>query len=331
MATKTNEKTNKKRGIAAEVSQQIIEALERGVRPWEPRFDHDKAGGPMAPMNAITGKPYRGINVLILGMSPLAFMSGDPRWATYKQAQESGWQVKKGSRSTGIVFYNPPEPADADDGEAEDRPGGRIMRVLKSFNVFHASQIDGIPAFRPPTIEEAPWRRPEAAETILKGSKAQVRVGGSQAFYSPSTDHIQMPPDSAFRSPEAWAGTALHELAHWADAPTRLNRDLSGRYGSAAYALGELRAEISSAFTCATIGISTEFGNSAAYIASWLKALKNDKRELFRAAADAQKTTDFLLNFHPAYAASLKHDPHPGGLKEALTRSSPTTGATPSI
>jgi len=120
--------------------------------------------------------------------------------------------------------------------------------------------------------------RPEAADTILKNSGAVVRTGGDRAFYSPSTDHIQLPPDHAFRGPPEFAATALHELAHWTGHPSRLDRDsgMQARYGSAAYAMEELRAELASAFVAAELGIPTDIPQHASYIASWIKPLKED-------------------------------------------------------
>jgi antirestriction protein ArdC len=254
----------------------------------------------LVPFFAATDKRYHGVNVLILGMAMRAFQSGDPRWMTYQQAHEKHWQVRKGEKSTTIFFSKPYE---IDDEEADD--GKKTIRVLKHYAVFHASQIDGIPAYKAPTVEEAPWSRPEAADIILKNSQAVVRIGGDRAFYSPSTDHIQLPPEHAFRGPPEFAATALHELGHWTGHPSRLNRDMQHRFGSAAYAMEELRAELASAFVAAELGIPTDIPQHASYIANWIKPLKEDKREIFRAAADAQKIVDLVLGFHPDYAAQI--------------------------
>jgi antirestriction protein ArdC len=281
-----------------EFSDKIIAELERGVKPWVRPWDPDKCAGPQAPVNPATKAAYHGINVLILGMSPLAFMTGDPRWMTYQQASEKGWQVKKGEKSTTIFFtkkYN------VDDNEAED--GKKQIRVLRHYAVFHASQVEGVSAFVPPTIEEAPWRRPEAADIILQNSGAVVRTGGDRAFYSPTTDHIQLPPESAFHGPAEWAAVALHEAGHWSGHPSRLNRDLSGAKGSVLYAKEELRAELTSSFLAGELGIPSDIPNHASYIDNWLSVLKSDRREIFRAAADAQQIVDCLLGFHPDFAA----------------------------
>ena len=284
----------------AEVTAQIIAALEAGTPPWRRPWDADKASGPMMPHNATTGARYRGINTLVLGMSPLAFMTCDPRWATYKQAADRGWQVRKGSRGTPGFFYKKIEVGDHDGGNDDGR---KIIPLLRSFTLFHASQIDGITPYVEPDVEEAPWREPEAAAAIARNSRAVIRVGGDRAFYSPSTDHVQMPPTAAFRSPAAYSSVLLHELGHWSGSKERLNRDLSGRFGSQDYAREELRAEIAQVMICSELGIEDcDFTNGAAYVAGWLEKLRNDKKEVFRAASDAQRIADYLLGFHPAYA-----------------------------
>ncbi len=286
-----------------EFANRIIAELANGVKPWVRPWDPEKAGGPQAPFNPVTGKRYHGINVLILGMDMRAFQTGDPRWMTYQQAQGKDWQVRKGERSTTIFFTKPYE---VEDEAAED--GTKTIRVLKHYAVFHASQIDGVPAYNAPAVDEAPWTRPEASDIILRNSGAVVRIGGDRAFYSPSTDHIQLPPDFAFNGPEEFAATALHELAHWTGHPSRLNRDLQNRFGSSAYAMEELRAELASAFVASELGIPTDIPHHASYIASWIKPLKDDKREIFRAAADAQRIASMELGFHPDYAAQVQDE-----------------------
>jgi len=287
-----------------EVTDRIIAALEAGTPPWRRPWDPDKAGGPAMPRNAASGHRYRGINVLTLGMSPLAFTSGDPRWATYKQSEERGWQVRKGEHGTAGFFFKRLEVRD-DKTADDDEDSVRRIPLLRAFTLFHASQIDGIPDYVPPTIEEAPWRALEATEIIIANSGAIVRFGGNRAFYSPTTDHIQMPPHAAFATAERFCGTLVHEASHWSGAPSRLNRDLHNRFGSHEYSREELRAELGSVMVCAELGISDcEFSNNAAYIASWLERLRSDRKEIFRAAADAQRIADYLLAFHPDYADS---------------------------
>ena len=296
----------------ADITNQVIAALQAGTPPWRCDWDKSKAGGPSMPQNASTGTRYRGINTLVLGMSPLAFMTCDPRWATYKQAAERGWQVRKGEHGTPGFFYKKIEVADRGAGLTLGGGGGggsgggdtKVIPLLRSFTLFHASQIDRIPDYHPPTLAEAPWRAPEAASIIAQNSRAVIRTGGERAFYSPSTDHVQMPPLVAFRSPGAFASVLMHELGHWTGAEHRLKREMIGRFGSADYAREELRAELAQVMVCAELGIADcDFTNGAAYIANWLKKLRDDPKEVFRAASDAQRIADYLLAYHPAYAA----------------------------
>jgi antirestriction protein ArdC len=309
--------TTEHRDAIQEFADQIVASLEAGVKPWIKPWDESKCGGPQAPFNPTTGARYHGINVLILGINLLAFQTGDPRWCSFLQAKEKGWNVKKGSRATTIFFSKKLILKDDRDGDEHDDEG-KTVRMLRHYPVFHASQIDGIPEYKPPGIEEVPWRRPEAADIILRNSGAVIRTGGDRAFYSPSTDHIQLPPDHAFRGPPEFAATALHELGHWSGHSTRLNREegMKARYGSAAYAMEELRAELASAFIAGELGIPADIPQHASYIASWLPKLKEDKREIFRCAADAQKIVDFVLTFHPALAASVAVSPY-GDAKRA--------------
>jgi antirestriction protein ArdC len=286
----------------ADITNRIIASLEAGTAPWRRPWDPSKvpSGGPR---NGVSGHRYRGINTLLLGMTPEMFASGDPRWLSYKQATEKGWQVRKGEKATTIFFFKKVELRG--DGRADDGEETRTVPVLRSYPVFHASQVDGIPADVPSTITEAPWRTPESASVVVACSGVVLREGGDRAFYSPSADHVQMPPRVAFKSPEGWASTILHELGHWSGHPSRLDRNLTGRFGTQAYAMEELRAELASAFIGNELGIPAGIDNHASYLSSWLDVLRKDKREIFRASADAQRIADYLLGFHPLYANAM--------------------------
>ena len=280
-----------------EVTDRIVAALESGSKPWQQPW---KNGAPGMPINATTGRPYHGINVLLLAMTSFA-LGGDPRFCSYKQASDRGWQVRKGERGTTIFFFKRMLVEDRGAApDAEERI--KAVPMLRAYTVFNGSQIDGIPAYIAPDTTEAPWQRPEAADIILTNSKAVVRIGGDRAFYSPSLDFIQLPEPSSFHSAEAFAATALHEAAHWSGASSRLDRDLTGRFGSAHYAQEELRAELASVFIGGVLDLPCDIPNHVNYIAFWAAKLKEDKREIFRAAADAQRIADYLLAFHPAYA-----------------------------
>lgn len=289
-----------------EFADRIVAELEKGIKPWVRPWEPDKCAGPQAPLNPTTSQHYHGVNVLILAMHPLAFMTADPRWMTYQQAAEKKWQVKKGEKSTSIFFT---KKYSVDDDQAED--GKKAVRFLKHYAVFHASQVEGIPAYKAPSFEEAPWTKPETAATILSNSGARVLTGGDRAFYSPASDMIQLPPENAFHGPSHWAAVALHELGHWSGHEKRLGRDLTGAKGSILYAKQELRAELASAFLSCELGIPSDIPNHASYIGNWLSFLKNDKREIFRAAADAQKIVDLILGFHPGFAANHAHTNYP--------------------
>jgi antirestriction protein ArdC/3'-phosphoadenosine 5'-phosphosulfate sulfotransferase (PAPS reductase)/FAD synthetase len=195
-----------------EVTDKIIAALEAGTRPWRQPW---KSGSPGMPINATTGRPYHGINVLLLAMTSFA-LGGDPRFCSYKQASDRGWQVRKGGRGTTVFFFKRMLVEDRNAApDAEDRT--KAIPILRAYTVFNGSQIEGIPAYVAPDIVDAPWRRQEAADIILTNSQAVIRLGGDRAFYSPSLDFIQLPQPGSFESPEAFSSTALHEAAHYAD------------------------------------------------------------------------------------------------------------------
>src|SRR5580658_8940910 len=151
-----------------EFADRIVAELEKGVKPWVRPWDPQKSGGPQAPFNPATGKRYHGINVLILGMDIRAFQTGDPRWMTYQQAHEKHWQVRKGEKATAIFFTKQLGGKIPDSGEDEtpDRPGKQFVFFMKTYAVFHASQIVGVPEYNAPGVEDAPWTRPEAADVI---------------------------------------------------------------------------------------------------------------------------------------------------------------------
>ncbi|WP_166144339.1 ArdC family protein [Methylosinus sp. RM1] len=300
---KSNGRASARRDHYQDVTDRIVAALEAGTAPWRRHWDPEKSGGSLSPINAVTGRRYHGINVLLLGLSQFSFESRDPRFCSYKQAKERGWQVRAGEKGTTVYFYKQLRVEDRD-APADGEEHTRNIPLLRAYTVFNGSQIDGIPEFVPPTIEEAPWRRFEAADIIMRNSGAIIHIGGDRAFYRPSTDSIHLPPKSAFRSPEGLAVVEIHELCHWTAAPSRLNRDLTGVFGSAKYAFEELIADIASCLVNTELGLPTDIENHASYVAFWAARLQSDKREIFRAAAAAQKAADYCLAFHPDFAES---------------------------
>lgn len=270
-----------------------------GRVPWKREWNPDLCAGPQAPVNAFTGSLYHGSNALFLGIDPKAITTGDPRWATFKQAADEHCHVKKGAKSSLGIFY---KPLEVEDREAED--GKRTIPMLKTFHAFHASEIEGLPPYKPPTTDEAPWTRPEAVSIIIQNCGVTFRSGGDRAFYSPAFDMIQMPPDVAFSSAAYFSATAVHEIGHSTGHETRMKRDLTGRFGSESYTLEEARVEMAAAFVCNTLNLPTDFDNHAAYVSGWLKKLREDKRELLRCCADAQKIATWVLGYHPDFTAA---------------------------
>jgi antirestriction protein ArdC len=305
-----------RRDHSQELTDKIVAALEAGIAPWRRPWDPNACGGSNMPVNAATGHRYRGVNFFVLGMSSLALVSNDPRWCSYRQAAARGWQVRKGEKATPVYFY---KPIEIEDNTTDGGREARRIPILRMFSVFHASQVDGIPTLAPPAAVKTVPERIEDAETIAKASGVPVRIGGDRAFYSPAFDFIQMPPDEAFHSPEQRAVVVLHELAHASGHANRLNRDLSGSFGSAAYAKEELRAELTSVVVGSMIGLPCDIPNHASYLQSWIAVLKQDRREIFHAAAEAQRMADYILGFHPDYTETPagSSDPEDDGATSA--------------
>ena len=277
--------------LYADVTNRIITALEHGTPPWICPWQD----GTAVPSNLVTGKPYRGINILMLSIEAMSCNHADSRWLTFKQANELGVRIRKGEHGTPIVFYRlrQIDKETGDVGET-DTAARRVIPLLKGFTVFNASQLECLPErfeLRP----AAAWQPVDAAERLLTLTGAVIRHGGNSAFYRPSDDIIQLPPTAWFAQPEDYYATALHELSHWTGHPRRLNRVLGRQHGIDAYAYEELVAEIGAAFLCAHCGLPGRLEH-ASYIDSWLDALRRDKRLIFTAAGAAQKAADFALS-----------------------------------
>jgi antirestriction protein ArdC len=263
----------------------IIHDLENGsvpwVRPWK--------GTGLMPVNAFSGNPYHGINIPILWRA--AQMRGFPthEWMTFHQALEKKAAVRKGEKGTHIVFVKRLQ------FKREDDDGFDRRTMLRSFSVFNVAQIDGLPVKEPdPQLSDA--ERDAGAEAFIKATGASIGHGGDMAAYVPLTDSIVLPPFEAFNGPENYYATSLHELGHWTGAKHRLDRDLSGRFGSKSYAAEELVAELTAAFLCAHLGIQGELRH-AAYIKTWIALLKEDPRAIFTASSKASQAADYLSAF----------------------------------
>jgi antirestriction protein ArdC len=223
----------------------------------------------------------------------------DPRWLTYRQAHENGWQVRRGEKGTHIEFWQLPERTTKPglDSHAANGDLQRDSFIYRVYTLFKAKQIDGIPAHSPRIRQQ--WEVVQTGQAILDSSGARIlHDQADKAVYNRLTDTIHLPPKAAFKTAPDYYGTALHELCHWAGHPDRLNRDTlneSYRFGDLNYAREELRAELASVFLMAERGIPHNPESHAAYLNSWLEALRNDKHEIFRAAKDAHKAADLLL------------------------------------
>lgn len=238
------------------------------------------------------GKPYRGINVLMLNVAAMSGNYTDSRWLTFKQANEIGARIRRGEHGTQIVFYRLREKKDAT-GSAADATAKRGIPMLKSYTVFNASQLESLPE-RFVQCPALVWEPIGCAEQLISQTGAVIRHGGNRAYYLPTDDFIQLPPVASFSQSDDYYSTALHELCHWTGHPSRLNRALGRLHGKEAYAYEELVAEIGAAFLCAHCGLPARLEH-ASYIDSWLDALRRDKRLIFVAASAAQKAVDFVL------------------------------------
>jgi len=289
-----------------QIANKLIAALEAGTSPFQKPWKSTDAPAFTIPVNPTTNKNYRGMNSLWLSMQGFT----DPRWMTLKQADFAGYTVKEGAKATLINFvktHNIEAMRDPDGNKIKDDSGKTLTRkteldkatITKAW-VFNAEQINKIPPLSEYLKDkQVPgiWDVVERAENLLKESKADINYGGNEAYYSKVKDLIQLPQRNQFDSETKFYAVALHELGHWTGHENRLKRPMEGRYGSQDYAREELRAEIASLMLGSELQIGHNFGQHAAYVNSWVKILKDEPFELFRASADAQKIFDFIMGF----------------------------------
>jgi antirestriction protein ArdC len=279
-----------KLSIFERITNQIVETIESGagdyIMPW-----HRVGKALDCPTNAITGRAYRGLNVLTLWIDGETAGFATGRWATYRQWSEHGAQVRKGERGTPVFFWQKRNTDSADQSDGDDRR--RAGFVAKAFTVFNADQVNGAPPETTPVLSDD--LRIAEADAFVRRVGADIRHGGDRAYYSPGFDHVQMPEFGQFKSAAAYYATLAHELIHWSGAEHRLDRKLGSRFGSGDYAMEELIAELGAAFTCAHLNIHTEVRRDhAPYVAAWLKALRGDSRAIFTASSLAQQAVDYL-------------------------------------
>jgi antirestriction protein ArdC len=279
-----------------EITDSIIAELEAGRLPWVQPWRAGSGAGVGLPRNAASGRQYSGINILILWGAVVQHGYCGQNWLTFRQALALGGHVRKGAVGTTVVYANRFTPKAGP--RRASRDGGTVA-FLKRFTVFNTDQCDGLPT----DLVPAPPPLPDGlivpqAEALIRATRATFRLGGDSAFYSPGGDMIQVPRPESYFEPINWHRTALHELGHWTGHASRLGRDLSGRFGSKLYGQEELVAEMTSAFTCASLGIVPTVRH-ADYIGSWLELLREDNRAILRAASAASKAADYLLAFQP--------------------------------
>jgi antirestriction protein ArdC len=286
-----------------QIAEKLIAELEAGTSPFQKPWTDSGEPAFTIPINPTTGKNYRGLNSLWLAMQGHT----DPRWMTLKQASYAGYTVEKGAKATLINFVKTHNIEAIRDSEGNKIKDDGVTRtnvteldkplITKAW-VFNADQINGLPPL-PDYLKEKQdlqkWEPVERAESLIVQSKAVINHGGNDAYYSKFKDAIQLPLRQQFENETKYYAVALHELGHWTGHESRLNRPMEGRFGSEKYAREELRAEIASLMMGSELNIGHNFGQHAAYVASWVKILKDEPFELFRAAADAQKIFDFVL------------------------------------
>ena len=285
-----------KADVYTRITNTILTELEQGTRPWLKPWNAEHAAGRITRPLRANGIPYRGINVLMLWAEAESKGYSAPIWITLKQALDLGAHVRKGEHGSLVVFASKTTRTEVDTITGNETE--RDIPFLKGYTVFNVEQVDGLPAQYHATAAKTldPVQRIAQAEAFIAATGARVAHGGNRAFYSVSEDRIQIPPFEAFRDAESYYATLAHETVHWTRHESRLNRDFGRkRWGDEGYAMEELVAELGSAFLSSDLSLTPEvMPDHAAYIASWIKVLKEDKRAIFTAAAHAQRAADFL-------------------------------------
>jgi len=287
--------------VYSRITNRIIADLEEGVRPWHRPWNAEHMAGKITRPLRHNGVPYQGINVVMLWSAAVAKGYACPFWLTFKQAQQLGGNVRKGEHGELVVYADRITCTETDENGAESE---RSIPFMKGYTVFNAEQCESLPAHftAKPGAPALPFaQRIEVADRFFAATGADIRHGGTRAYYAEGPDHVQMPPLESFRDAESHAATLAHECCHWTKHEKRLARDF-GRTccGDEGYAREELVAELGSAFLCADLGITPDVREDhSAYIASWLTVLKNERRFIFTAAGHAQRAADYLHGLQP--------------------------------
>lgn len=284
--------------IYTRVTNKIIADLEQGIRTWLKPWNADHLAGHIAKPQRHNGEYYQGLNIILLWAASVESGFTSNRWMTFKQAQELGGHVMKGMKGETVIYASTMQRTDTgEDGTETDV----AIPFMKSYTVFNTEQIDGLPEafYLKPEPINPDLSRDEALETFFAATGATIRHGGDRAYFNISSDFVQMPYLECFADSESYYATLAHEMTHWTRHETRLHREFGRkRWGDEGYAQEELVAELGSAFLCAELGITPETrADHAAYIDSWLKVLKHNKRAIFSAAAHAQRAVEHLKSY----------------------------------
>ena len=283
---------NERKDIYTRVTDSIVAAIENGAgayrMPWVVRQDKG-----FSPISIATVKPYRGINTLVLWSQAQSKSYDSSLWGTYQQWQSLGGQVRKDEHGAPVVYWG---SYDTKDCKEVDDDGHSRHLFCKGYTVFNLSQVDGVKLPKRLTPKLSDNERIEHAEAFFAGVGVEVRDGGNRAFFRPDQPAaVYMPGFNQFPDAGQYYSVLAHETTHWTSDKSRCDRQLGKRFGDEAYAMEELIAELGSAYTMA--GLELELAprqDHAAYIQSWLRVLKSDKRAIFTAASQAQKAADWL-------------------------------------
>jgi antirestriction protein ArdC len=272
------------------VNDRILAALEKGIVPWK------RPWSSRLPTNYDSGKEYRGINILTLGVAEMVHGYSSPYWLTFRQAQKHGGHIKKGEHASYIVFSEKKiREVEKEDGTKEQK----FYHFVKSFPVFNWDQTEGMPKKEAGSSLDPDRDLIEVCDSILTKmpNPPTYRESGTAAYYMPKDDLVNLPPIGTFKTTEGYAATKFHEYAHSTGHESRLNRPgiLEIAFGSDDYSFEELVAELTSAYLCARNGIDNTLENSSAYIQHWLQVLRDDKTMLMKASGKAMAAVEYIL------------------------------------
>lgn len=298
MASIANHPNSSKRDVYDVITARILELLDQGIVPWRKPWRGGRAG---MPKNLVSGKTYRGVNVFLLHCASVADGFDSPYWLTFRQAKARDGSVRKGEHGMPVVFWNwvEREKRDATTGETTTEE----IPFLRYYTVFNVEQCEGVEYPKAdgqvPTLDFEPIAACEAAVYGFTDKPVIEHDGHGRAFYRPSDDTVHLPDRGRFDSEHAYYATLFHELTHSTGHESRLNRRPSAEerhFGSLDYGKEELVAEMGAAFLCGHCGIDGQtIEQSAAYVDGWRRVIRQDKKLVVHAAAQAQKAADYIL------------------------------------